>query len=58
MKLKTTLIEGRIGELADLAHDAACAHALLQAILDVCAFDMKPLTQRAAELLREWRIEP
>lgn len=66
MKLRTIGVGFARGTLDDFAHDAAAAHALMQAL---CDFDnIRPylekmadlstwIEQRADELMREWGYE-
>ncbi len=75
MKLKTAMVDGCVhargvcideqpnnSQVADLEHDAACAHALVKAIDESAQIDpvdaVTFIRARADELLREWGIEP
>jgi hypothetical protein len=63
MKLKTIMrIDGKftaaVGDDEDMSHDAACAHALMRAMVNY----MNPLKRqavldRADELMREWGFD-
>lgn len=62
MKLRTSLTASRDGSLVDatdenLIHDAAAAHALMQAMDEIGGYTTRFIQLRADTIMREWGFD-